>query len=175
MLVYHGSSSFFRIFDYDKMGKNGTSEGRGFYFTDNRGIALSYAINGYLYTVNTRFTKKLSSNRKTITKQQLKVYITELDKATDYLSNWGDAHYMGYQRVLNLAASAEYSNSDNDVDLICSICNGCGSNELALTILNRVLGYDSCIQKADWGNQKIYIATVHSAFEILRVDRIGGG
>ena len=39
MLVYHGSKELFTEFSYSRIGTNGTTEGQGFYFTDNLQVA----------------------------------------------------------------------------------------------------------------------------------------
>jgi hypothetical protein len=40
---YHGSPNAFQEFSYEFMGRNGTAEGYGFYFTSDREIAEGYA------------------------------------------------------------------------------------------------------------------------------------
>lgn len=44
--VYHGSPADFNVFDFGKVGKNGTAEGYGFYFTDNKELADEYKGTG---------------------------------------------------------------------------------------------------------------------------------
>lgn len=173
MIVYHGSQELFDIFDYDKIGTNGTSEGKGFYFTDKKSIAEGYGQDGYLYIVEFNGEKRLSSKEKTITRQQLKEYLIRLDEETDYLSNWGDVSYDGYEKVLNKALRGEYDQSDNDVDMICGIANACGDIETSLTLVYEVLGYDSIIEEAEWGgDQRIYIALINEIIEILDVKHL---
>lgn len=174
--VYHGSPNNFKKFSYDRIAENGTSEGIGFYFTDNETIARHYATkkaeSGYLYFINFTGKKSLSITKKTITKKQLRVFLSHLGSI--YLDNWGDSKYEGKNHLLNLACDNEFEHSDSDVDIICSILHGCGHYEFILETLNRVLGYDSIIvESPEWGyEQKIYIALVHSAYEILEIKEI---
>ncbi|MEH7210110.1 hypothetical protein V7094_28545 [Priestia megaterium] len=171
MLTYHGSKELFETFDYSKIGLNGTSEGKGFYFTDNKNIALGYGEEGYLYTVEFHGKKSLHSDKKTITRQQLKKYLKALDEETEYLSNWGDKYYEGLEKVLNEAVCGEFENSDNDVDLISGIANGCGDMETSLMLLHKMLGYDSIVEDAEWGNQRLYIALTNEVIEVVDVKK----
>ena len=174
MLVYHGSKELFERFDYKKMGTNGTMEGKGFYFTDTKKIAEHYAQNGYLYTVKFNGKKSLSSDNKTITRQQLKKYLKALDEKLDYLSNWGDKDYDGLDKVMNEAINGEYDGSDNDVDMIAGIVNTSGDTEDSLTLLYEILGYDSIVcTEVDWGEeQKIYIALINDIIKIIDIQKI---
>lgn len=172
--VYHGSPNKFTQFSYDSIGDNGTSEGIGFYCTDNRQIAAGYACkdtnNGYLYTIEFNGKKSLSSDKMTITKAQLKKYLLALQNAdVDFLSNYGDVDYEGLNNVITEAVNNEYENNTNDVDLICSICHSSGNIEGCLTALYETLHYDSIILPAEWGKQELYIALVNECIKIGKV------
>lgn len=169
MLVYHGSKELFEAFDYSKIGLNGTSEGKGFYFTDNKNIALGYGESGYVYTVEFKGKKSLSSDKKTITRQQFKKYLKALHEKTDCLSNYGDIDYEGLEKVLNEAVNCEFEYCDNDVDLISSVANGCGDIESSLTLVHQLLGFDSIVEDAEWGEQRLYIALTNEIIEIMDV------
>lgn len=170
MIVYHGSKNKFEKFDYEYMGWNATSEGFGFYFTDSKQIAEGYA-SGFLYTVEFTGKKSLSSDKKTITKAQLRKFLTRLDETGQYLSNYGDTEYEGFNKVLSEAVNSTY-NSDDDVEMICGICNAYGNKEEVLQELYKMFGFDSIVLQAAWGTvpHKIYIATVHEAYNIISVD-----
>jgi len=173
MIVFHGSQQLFDTFDYRKIGLNGTSEGKGFYFTDSINIANGYGRNGYLYAVEFNGQKSLSSDKKTITRQQLKKYLLALDEKTEYLSNWGDKDSDGVEKVLNEAIRGEYEQSDNDVDLISGISNASGDIETSLSLVYELLGYDSIIVDAEWGNdQRIYIALTNDIINIVNVKEL---
>jgi len=173
MIVYHGSKQLFDVFDYNKIGLNGTSEGKGFYFTDSIGVATGYGQGGYLYTVEFNGKKSLSSDKKTITRQQLKKYLLALHEKTDYLSNWGEVAYEGLKKVLNEAVRGEYEPSDNDVDIISAIANTSGNMEVSLSLVYKILGYDSIVLDAEWGNgQKLYIALTNDIIEFVEVKEL---
>lgn len=173
MIVFHGSQQLFSTFDYSKIGLNGTSEGKGFYFTDSINIANGYGQNGYLYMVEFNGKKSLSSDKKTITRQQLKKYLLALDEKTEYLSNWGDKYYEGLEKVLNEAVRGEYEQSDNDVDIISGISNACGDMETSLSLVYELLGYDSIMLDAEWGNsQRIFIALTNEIINIVNVKEL---
>ena len=64
MLVYHGSKELFTEFSYSRIGTNGTTEGQGFYFTDNLQVAKSYSEkDGYVYEVDFVGKKSLNSDK----------------------------------------------------------------------------------------------------------------
>lgn len=178
MTVYHGSKNKFNNFDYSFIRTNGTSEGIGFYFTDNLDVAKTYGFEGFIYTISLNFKKSMSNEKLTITKIQLKKFLKQLNKnilksnnnETDYLSNYDDVEYYGLENVLNKAVELEYNYSNNDVDLISCICNASGNFEVTLNTLYEVLGYDSIVTKADWGNQTIYIALVNDIIEINKIE-----
>ncbi|MFF2531521.1 hypothetical protein ACFVS2_21675 [Brevibacillus sp. NPDC058079] len=172
-MVYHGSRELFEVFDYSKIGTNGTMEGKGFYFTDSVGVASGYGGDGYLYTVEFHSKKPLSSEKKTITKEGLKKYLLALHEATDYLFYWGDVACEGLEKVLNKAVSGEYDHSANDVDIISGIANASGNMEASLSLVYQVLGYDSIVLDADWGNgQKLYIALTNDIIQIIEVKEL---
>lgn len=171
MKVYHGSPARFETFDYSKIGTNGTREGKGFYFTDRKGIASGYGEGGYLYTVNFKGQKSLSSDKLTISRNELKLLLTELDKETDYLSNWGDIEFEGLEKVLEEAIRGEYDSSDNDVDLIAGIANASGNMEASLMLVYKLFGFDSIVMDSDWGNStKVFIALVNDIIEIIEIE-----
>jgi hypothetical protein len=173
MKIYHGSKHKFDLFDGSKIGTNGTLEGKGFYFTDKKHIAEGYAKDGYLYTAEFKGKKQLSGNELTIKKEDLKKFLTELDKEMEYLSNWGEVAYTGMETLLEEAIDGETSGVDNDIDLISSICNASGSTGRALEILYEKFGYDSIITKGDWGgDQTIYIALVNEAVELVEIKKL---
>ena len=159
-VVYHGSPNDFTEFSYDFLGKNGTCEGKGFYFTDKKEIADTYGEKGKVYKVYLNITKPLSSQKLTITKANLKKFIKALDPdGNNYLTNYGDVQYEGYNYVLNEAVNNEYESSDNDVDLISVIATNAADTKRVNTLLYQVLGYDGIIEdNTKWGgDQTIYI------------------
>lgn len=172
MLVYHGSPNNFDRFDYSRIRTNGTSEGVGFYFTDNKSIATGYGQKGYLYTVELKGNKALSDNYKTITENELKKLMIALDDETDYLSNYGDVNFEGYENVLNTALQSEYNNCDTDTEILGSLYNSCGENEIVVTLFYELLGYDYIKSIPEWGNQTLYIALTNDIIEVLEIESL---
>jgi hypothetical protein len=172
--AYHGSRSDFNKFSYEFIGKIGSSEGYGFYFTNNKEVAQMYAENnGKLYYAYLQINKSLNSSKKTITKPQLAKLIQAIDpRGDEILSNWGDVQSEGYRKVLIEAVNAYYNDNQNDVELISGIINDNGRNyEEIYQILKKTLGYDGIITIPDWGHgQTIYV--VFSSNQIKLADTI---
>lgn len=176
-IVYHGSERLFTSIDPSYIGEHANSEGKGFYFTNDVDIAKRYTNGiGYLYTVLFKGKKSLSSESISLTRDEVRRFIQTLDKEVDYLSNWGDIEYEGYENVLNNVVKCEMSNSDNDVDMIAGICNTSGDNAATLRALYETTGFDSIVLKADWRSDKreqiLYIACIPEIIEIINVHSI---
>lgn len=161
LVVYHGTGAEFDAFSHDFMGERGTSEGKGFYFTNNKQIANGYKPEGgRVIKAYLSIEKPLSSESKSITKEQLSKFIKGIDEdGQGYLSNWGDVSYEGYESVLKKAVEAEYDGSENDLDMITSIVNATGGDyERNYSILKATLGYDGAIAENPWGGkQTVYV------------------
>lgn len=176
MKVYHGSQFLFEEFNGDFIGKNANSEGKGFYFTDDKRIAEGYAgKDGFVYEVLFNGKKPLSSDTITITKSQLRTFLRAIHEEYDYLNDWGDVESDGIERVLSVAVEGELNGSDSDVDVIAGICNLVGDNGGVLDVLYHTLGFDSIIVTAAWGRQDfeqtLYIALVTDIIEIVNIER----
>lgn len=170
MLVYHGSPNKFDKFSYDKIRTNGTMEGAGFYFTDNKEIAKGYGGNsGYLYTAKLNINKSLSNEKKTLTIKEVEDLIKALPEDADFLSNYGDVDYEGYNEVMERALDSEYKYADSDTEILGSIYNACGENQKVIELFYSELGYDSIIARPDWGRQTIYIALTNDIIQISNV------
>ena len=178
-VVYHGTTNGnFNTFSYKYLGMNGTSEGKGFYFTDDIKYAEAYTgesdtgIYGYskenttvnkapqskVFKVYIDIEKPLDADKKTITRNQLAKLIKNIDPdGNGYLSNYGDVSYEGYSNVLEQALQNEYEYSDNDVDLVHSILNSAGLDYSEFYgKLRDVLGYDGIISPEN-GRGTFYI------------------
>lgn len=171
MKVYHGSPNKFNQFDYSKIRTNGTSEGVGFYFTDSLDIATGYAQNGYIYIAELNGTKALSDNEKTISRDDLKKLLIELNKSTDCLSNYGDVDFEGLENVLETALDMEYANN-TDTEIMGSLYNSNGESEDVLNAFYEVLGYDHIVSAPTWGNQTLYIALTNDIINIVEVKEL---
>lgn len=172
MTWYHGSPNKFDRFSYDSIRTNGTSEGVGFYFTNQQHIAKGYGETGYIYTVTLTGEKSLSSTHKTITRSALSRFLVKLDALNGFLSNYGDVTFEGLNTVLEEALSGEYDHNDSDTDIIASIYNGSGEDETVLTLCVSELGYDHILLPADWGNQELYIALSPDIIHIVDTTQV---
>jgi hypothetical protein len=176
--AYHGSLKEFNKFSYDFLGKTGSSEGYGFYFTNIKDIAKQYSDSksGKLYSAYLQINKSLNSTKKTITKQQLMVLIKTLDpNGESILSNWGDVNSDGYNRVLREAVNAYYDGNNNDVELISVIINDNGRDyDNVYKILKNVLKYDGIITKPNWGHDygEHIVYVVFSSNQIKLADTV---
>lgn len=176
-VVYHGSPADFNTFSLKYLGTNGTNEGYGFYFTDDKEIAESYSkgteaqrhqgADGKLFEVYLDIKKPLSDTEVTMSRAEFRKFLMEMNKQVDedgepldFLSNYGDVSWEGLQSVINSAMEVEYDGSDSDVNMIHSIINGCGNMEMVFNVLRKTTGYDGIIVKdATWGgDQTIYVA-----------------
>ena len=186
--VYHGSGADFTEFSYKHLGKSGTAEGVGFYFTDDPSIAERYSTgpdgqrgteDGRVYEGYVNITKPLSDKKVTITRAAFKRFLKALDSAVDedgerfdVLSNYGDTDYEGLPAVLATAVEMEFDGNDNDVDLIHSIMNQGfrypGRIESFYKVLKDTTGYDGIIvEEPTWGgNQTIYLAFSPEQFKL---------
>lgn len=140
MILYHGSKTEFRKFDYNKIGSTvGTDEGFGFYLTDDIEFAKKYSENGYVIKFEFNGKKRIT---KTLTKLEATKLIKEVQKEGDFLSNYGDVDYEGLSKVLSRAVDNEWGKETPSEDIIGSIINAIGSKEIALKAVHDVLGYD---------------------------------
>jgi len=162
LVVYHGSKADFDTFSHEFIGSNGTMEGKGFYFTDKRSIANNYGNNGKVYEVFLNIKDSLSYDSVTLNKQKLSKFIKYIDpKGDDFLSNYGDVDYEGYQKVMNQAVKSLLDGSESDVDMLHDILNSSGLNiEKYLGDIKKSLGRDGIfVENPTWGDgQKIFVA-----------------
>ena len=177
LVVWHGSPSDFNEFSLRYLGTNGTAEGYGFYFTDRRAVAESYArgteaqrhqgANGRLFEVFLNIAKPLSNERVTMTREEFRRFLRELNRQTDadgnpleLLSNYGDAAYEGENAVMREAERLEYDGNDNDVDIVHSIINAVGDKETVFRVLRSTTGFDGIVaDDPKWGgDQTVYVA-----------------
>lgn len=170
LVVYHGTENDFNEFSSKFMGQTGTAGGQGFYFTSIQDDARMFGDKVKCFYLNIR--KPLSSEKLTINKKQLTLFLDTLDKyqATledgfnyGILSDYGDIGYEGRNNVLRNAVELEMSGSDNDADLIGGIINASGDYNLVVKILRETLGYDGIILK----DRNVYI--VHHPNQIKEI------
>lgn len=174
MKVYHGSPNKFDKFDYARIRTNGTSEGIGFYFTDNRKIAAGYGNNGYLYTVRLNGSKVLSDNEMTLTIEEVRKIVIKLHELNDYLSNYGDISFEGYEYLLNMALDSLYNYCDTDTEILGSLYNECGESEAVPALFHELLGYDYIVSNPEWASDKqtVYVALTNDIIDIIEVEKL---
>lgn len=128
--VYHGSNNKFAPAnikpysreDYYSKQSNGTANGFGVYVTTNLQTALQYGQYLYIYTVPKDVTKyflPLSSSKITLKREQVENLITAIQESdNEFLTNYGDIDYEGYEPVFNEAVSDTIDSSKSDIDII---------------------------------------------------------
>ena len=164
LVCYHGSPHKFNVFNYDKIGSQGTSEGFGFYFTSAKDIASGYAtkrsVDGSLFEVFLNIRKPFSDTKKTISKKEIRDILLFLYKKDEYaLSNYGDVEYAGVNSVLNEAVEIE-SASETDTQFVGSLINGgIAPIEEVLNAVRTVTGKDGVFTswESDTKNVPLYI------------------
>lgn len=167
MKIYHGSKNHFKEFDYKLIRTNATTEGVGFYCTDNFSIAKHYSFEGYIMEYNYIGKKRLDSTKVSLTRNELKKYMIALNEKCEFISNFGDIEWEGFNKVFNNAIESILEFAEDDIDIVSELCTICGEFELPLEVLYNTLGYDSAIIDADWGNQKIYLILNNNALQYL--------
>lgn len=152
--VYHGTPYDFNIFKYDKLGKNTSSLGAGFYFTDKKQTGEEYARDsGNLKQVYLDIEKPMSYGKTTMTKAEYAKFIKEIDKETqgNYLLD-----YDGIQNAL-----MEYDYGGDDIDLVSAVQSSSGLTwEKTFEILRKSTGYDGVISEKGFlnNNETLYVA-----------------
>lgn len=151
MVVYHGSSALFWVFDHHFSMQNGAVEGRGFYFTRDKNKAAGYKTkNGKLFEVYLRLQKPLSPDELTITKAELEKIIRAVDTNGDYVANYATdgIGYPGktwYNKAVHRTVNAIYDSSDNNADIVAEIYIMFGQGD-ALAKITEATGYDGFIK-----------------------------
>lgn len=162
--LYHGGNAGFNQFSFEKMGEQGTAEGKGFYFTNKEDIAKSYVkeSGGRLMKVMLKEGNRLNGQKVTITRSQLGKIIDAIDpKGDDFLANYGDVTFEGRNKVKAQAMSNLLDFSNSDVDLIAGMINSGISPEMIYDVVEKVTGKFGIKEKATWGGEghEINIAT----------------
>lgn len=165
--VYHGTGAQFNEFSYDYLGKNGTSYGKGFYFSDSAEYSSGYVNgDGRLMEVYLSIKKPLNTSKLTMSKAQVRSFLSALSKyktedGINPLSDYADIDSYGVNSAINAALELEYDSNNNDVDIVHSIFNSISGIELQdyYKILKDTLGYDGIIERRDSENFFIIFAS----------------
>ena len=147
LVVYHGSSADFTIFDHRFAYRNGAAEGRGFYFTSDKSKAEGYKTdNGKLFEVYLRLQKPLDPDKLTITKAEVEKIIRSIDTDGMYVADYAedDRGYPGkiwHNKAVKSTVNAIYDSSDNNADIVAEIYSVFGQGD-ALVKITEATGYD---------------------------------
>lgn len=175
LVVRHGTSEDFHIFDFSKAGKNGKAEGAGFYFSDEMEITKRYGdIQKEVYL---NITKPMYNTKRTVKKAELTKFVNDLiDFDTQkWDSNWKDSFISNYVNTYEFQMSKRYAvqqfvnqiweYNTNDQDLIFEIAQADGRTYANDTmkefydVLTESIGYDGII--AEWshseGKSNVYV------------------
>ena len=170
MKVYHGSTNSFEVFNFDHIRGNGSEFGVGFYTTTNKDLALIYA-KPYLYTYEFEGRKSFVPGERQLTREDIKTLIEHIQSETDFLSNYGEVEFEGYERVLGWALDNVYNEIDDDIEMLGGIACTCGDDYT--TVYNAVyelFGFDSI--QATMNESELYIATTPRAVKLIKKENI---
>ena len=165
LVVYHGSPSKFTMFDHRKLNTHGNAHGRGFYFTETKGLAESYSkdggqlLEGYLDIKNPMSEERVTIKRSALVrlikescKEQAKSLVADdgYSSITEalpdtWVSNYVMTYGMSMDDVYREVADIIYDSADNDVDIIAEMTNAGAGNEATLRLTRKILGYDGVI------------------------------
>lgn len=169
--VYHGTGSQFNVFSYDFIGKTGSAEGYGFYFTDQIEKAKGYSkrgtdvMSGYL-----NITKPLSTSELTLTENEIRGLLSELDPTGDeILANFeytgeGYPSKQWYNKAMKETIDTLMENESDD-DVLAEIVNSGSDNETVLTTVRNLYGYDGYIVEDKYEDGNVYVAFSSEQFK----------
>ena len=174
-VVYHGTNSDFNTFSYDYIGKNGSAEGYGFYFTDSREKAAGYSKGERnIKELYLDIKKPLSSEDVTLKRSDIKKLINEIDPTGDEIvSNYestgrGYPSKEWYNRGLEETIDILFENS-SDLDIICELGNASDVKDINETVYD-ILGYDGYIEKSKYEDGEVYVAFKSS--QVKNIDNL---
>ncbi len=170
--VYHGTGAEFTEFSYQFMGAQGSSEGRGFYFTDNPDMAKGYQNNGVkLMEGYLDIEKPLSDSEVTMKRSELVRLLKAIDPSGDDVIINYDSSGIGYpskawyNRALNEAVEAIYNGNESDSEILAEIANSGSDNETVLKKVRELFGYDGYIVKGKYDDATVYVAFESNQFK----------
>lgn len=175
LVVRHGTSEDFHIFDFSKAGKNGKAEGAGFYFSDEKEITSRYGdIQKEVYL---NITKPMYNTKRTVKKAELVKFVNDLIDFDNgkWGTEWKDSFISNYVNTYEFQMSRRYAvqqfvnqiweYNTNDQDLIFEVAQADGRTYENSTmkefydVLTESIGYDGII--AEWthseGKSNVYV------------------
>lgn len=175
LVVYHGSKAIFTVFDTEKIGLNGSQEGQGIYFTDNKDFAEGFSdgkgqlLEGYL-----NIQKPLSDSEVTLTREQVEQVIRKVDPSgDDLLANYSvdsryygtDKHKLWYESALNDALDSIMEYCGTDSEIMAELANAGAGSAQVLKVLFDEFGYDGYIVKGKYKGTNVYVPFDSSQFK----------
>lgn len=171
-VVYHGSTAIFTEFDLSFMGRHGSAEGQGIYFTDSKTKAEGYQnADGQLMEGYLLISKPLSDSKLTLTRAEVRKLLAALDPTGDDIvinfdpSGVGYPSRAWYNRAMNAALNMLMDGNDTDTELMGEIANINGDTAPVLRMAREVLGYDGYIVEGKYEDATVYVAFESNQFK----------
>lgn len=171
-MVYHGSTAVFTEFDLSFMGRHGSAEGQGIYFTDSKTMAEGYQnADGQLMEGYLLIGKPLSDSKLTLTRAEVRKLLAALDPTGDDIvinydpSGVGYPSRAWYNRAMNAALDMLMDGNDTDTELMGEIANINGDTAPVLRMAREVLGYDGYIVEGKYEDATVYVAFESNQFK----------
>lgn len=171
-VVYHGSTAIFTEFSLSFMGRHGSAEGQGIYFTDSKTMAEGYQnADGQLMEGYLLISKPLSDSKLTLTRGEVRKLLAAMDPTGDDIIINFDPSGMGYpsrawyNRAMNAALDMLMDGNDTDTELMGEIANINGDTAPVLRMAREVLGYDGYIVEGKYEDATVYVAFESNQFK----------
>lgn len=160
--VYHGSNEKFSRFKMDYMGKNGTENGFGIYFTDVKDEAKGFGK--YVYECQLNIRKLISDTKITLRRPTIQ-------KLLDNLIKYECNYYQNFDNNKRETLNSLFEYSQTDTEIIGDIVNAVGNTEAVLTELSK-LGYSHTIAFDDYYKSTHFVMFDVKDIKILSTDTI---
>lgn len=170
-ILYHGTDKIFGDFNLDTIGKNGTANGYGIYFTDSIDFAKKYG--NVVYTVNLKIKRAIREGARTISRRELSNLLIALHREYDILNDFNDVSYYGSHKVL-VDALDTYNDVDCDVAIVSELANIVGCKLGVNRVINDTLGINCIVSKKylnDLNDLRTdYVAMVPEMVKIMKIE-----
>jgi GNAT superfamily N-acetyltransferase len=168
--VWHGGADGFDVFDWRFIGAQGNTEGKGFYFSNDRDLAAGYAERhgGRLLRVYLRSGKPIDGKKQTISeatwRRILRIVHQRSEQSDDYNSplwNYADISVDGLTSAIEETARILTESSESDVDTIAGFVNGGADPEITYDAIYEITGKTGIVESEAWGRagHEVYVAT----------------
>lgn len=176
--LYHGGPDGFFKFDWSRMGEQGTSEGKGFYFTNEKDVASGYSSRhgGRLLEVYLKSGTRLDGKKNTIPAAKWKSILLDIHKTAEEqdgegaspLWNFDDVGSYGANRVATKVAQDLVRYSESDVDLIADLINAGADPQIVYDAVEAHTGKTGILEKDAWdkAGYEIHVATAQNAVKM---------